>query len=202
METHQELNPETRGATAGAVTFIPESEREHRHDKTVIRLLTAMTVLLSLLVVGLAAGAVWMAMEYQRAQAAFESQAKAWRDDTTHALAVTQGLARDLLVRQDATSAEIVARANQAKAKLAELDRLRGAMGSIPADPFGKADYAIRLSILTLDEARVMGRYTADTAVMMGRQLDLTPAQRQLLSDLRQAKPAGTPKPPQAPASK
>lgn len=173
-------------ARVGAVTFLEAGEATRRRERTMIALLSAMTVLLLVLVIGLSVGAFWLARQYVVVQQALQSQAGDVRQDLSAAVDATQGLSRDLLTRQAALSRDLQAPVRELQAAQARIARERQALGAVPDDPFGKADYAIRMSQLGMDEALSINRHVAATQLAIARNLALTPSQEKLLRDLNQ----------------
>jgi hypothetical protein len=185
-ETKQ-LAPEAR---VGAVTFLEAGEATRRRERTIIGLLAAMTALLLVLVIGLSVGAFWLAKQYAAAQQALQSQAGDVRQDLSTAVDTTQGLSRDLLMRQAALSRDLQTPVRELQAAQQRIARERQALGKVPDDPFGKADYAIRMTQLALDEALSINRHVAATQLAIAKNLALTPSQEKLLRDLnRQLQP-------------
>lgn len=173
-------------ARVGSVSFIEAGDAPRRRERTIIALLATMTVLLLVLVIGLSVGAFWLARQYAVAQQALQSQAGDVRQDLDAALATTQGLSRDLLERQAALSRDLEAPVRELRAAEQRIARERAAMGVVPDDPFGKADYAIRMTQLALDEALSINRHVAATQLAIAKNLSLTASQQKLLRDLNQ----------------
>jgi hypothetical protein len=173
-------------ARVGSVSFIEAGDAPRRRERTIIALLATMTVLLLVLVIGLSVGAFWLARQYAVAQQALQSQAGDVRQDLDAALDTTQGLSRDLLARQAALSRDLEAPARELRAAEQRIARERAAMGVVPDDPFGKADYAIRMTQLALDEALSINRHVAATQLAIAKNLSLTASQQKLLRDLNQ----------------
>jgi hypothetical protein len=186
-ETKQ-LAPEAR---VGAVTFLEAGEATRRRERTMIGLLATMTVLLLLLVIGLSVGAFWLAGQYAAAQQALQSQAGDARQDLRAAITTSEALARDMLLRQATLSRELNVQAGELRALQSQLARRRAALGEIPKDPLGKADYGIRVTQLTLDELMAVNRHVSATQGLLAKNLALTTSQEKLLRDLnRQLQPA------------
>lgn len=173
-------------ARVGSVSFIEAGDAPRRRERTIIALLATMTVLLLVLVIGLSVGAFWLARQYAVAQQALQSQAGDVRQNLDAALGTTQGLSRDLLARQDALSRDLEAPVRELRAAEQRIARERAAMGVVPDDPFGKADYAIRMTQLALDEALSINRHVAATQLAIAKNLSLTASQQKLLRDLNQ----------------
>jgi hypothetical protein len=173
-------------ARVGAVTFLEAGEATRRRERAVITLLGTITALLLVLVVGLSVGVFWLARQYDAAQQALQRQAGDVRRDLGAAVGTTQALSRDLLNRQASLSRDLEAPVKALQAEQQRIARVRAGMGEVPDDPFGKADYAIRMSQLALDEALAVNRHIAATQLALARNLALTPAQARLLKDLEQ----------------
>lgn len=176
-------------AQVGAVTFLEAGEATRRRERTIIGLLAAMTTLLLVLVIGLSVGAFWLARQYAAVQQAVQAQAGDVRQDLGAAVDTTQALSRDLLTRQAALSRDLQAPVRELQAAQARIARERQAMGTVPDDPFGKADYAIRMTQLALDEALSINRHIAATQLAIAKNLALTPSQEKLLRELNQQRP-------------
>jgi predicted nucleic acid-binding Zn ribbon protein len=171
-------------ARVGSVTFLEAGEATRRRERAVIMLLGAITALLLVLVVGLSVGVFWLARQYDAAQQALQRQAGDVRRDVGAAVGTTRALSRDWLNRQASLSRDLQAPVNALQAEQQRIARVRAGMGEVPDDPFGKADYAIRMSQLALDEALAVNRHIAATQLAIARNLALTPAQAQLLKEL------------------
>lgn len=187
----KQLAPEAR---VGSVTFLEAGEATRRRERTIIALLATMTALLLVLVIGLAAGAFWLAGQYTAAQQALQSQAGDVRQGLSAAIGTTQALSRDLLTRQAALSRDLQAPVAALQASQQQIARARAAMGEVPDDPFGKADYAIRMSQIALDEAVALNQHVAATQLAIAKNLALTPAQAKLLQDLNRRPAPGAAK--------
>jgi uncharacterized protein HemX len=177
----KQVTPEAR---VGSVSFFEAGDAPRRRERTIIALLATMTVLLLVLVIGLSAGAFWMARQYAVAQQALQIQAGDVRQDLRSAITTSEALARDMLTRQATLSRELSVQAGNMQAQQSQLDRQRAALGEIPKDPLGKADYGIRVTQLTLDEVRAINRHVAATQRVIAKNLSLTPSQEKLLRDL------------------
>ena len=193
----EDVKPAAPEARVGSVTFLEAGETTRRRERAMVALLGVITGLLTVLVVGLAVAAIWLSQQYAAAreqvaglQQSLESEAGGMRTELRQAIATTQGLSRDLLMRQATLSRDLAAQIGEIQALQARLDRQRAGFGQIPAGPFEKADYAIRMSQLALDEAMAINRHVAATQLVIAKNLALTPAQQKLLEDLNRQVPA------------
>lgn len=178
-------------AGIGPVTFLEAGHDTRRRERVVIGLLGAITGLLLLMVVGLGLGTLWLAHQYDalkaqyaETQGALESQAGDVRQELREAIATTRLLSRDMLMRQATLSRDWKAEIARVEQLQSRLDQRRAAFKQIPKGPFEKADFAIRLAQLTLDEAMVANRHVAATQRVIAKNLALTPSQEKLLRDL------------------
>ena len=176
-------------AAVGPVTFLETPGDQRRRERAVIGLLIAITGLLAVLVVGLGLGAFWLTQQ----AAALRQETGSLRQDLSQALATSQALTRDLLERQAGLSQALGNQAEQLASAQTQLDARRNRFGAIPAGPFEKADYAINVSLVGIDEARMINRHLAETQAALARHMALTPAQQALLADTRRALQAGPP---------
>lgn len=183
---------QTSGAArVGSVTFLEAGHDTRRRERVVIALLASITALLLLLVVALGVGTFWLAQQYKslqaqyaEAQGSLKSQAGGVRQELREAIATTRLLSRDMLMRQATLSRDWKAEIAHVERVQSQLDQRRAAFKQIPKGPFEKADYAIRLAQLTLDEAMAANRHVAATQLVIAKNLALTPSQQKLLRNL------------------
>jgi hypothetical protein len=129
-------------------------------DKTVVRLLSVVACLLSLIVIGLGVGGVIALREYTELKKALPQTQGA---DLAATLQEARAALNQLTDRQDALASALGKEAAVTKKKMAALQSQRRKFEEVRSGPIDKMAQAIRLCQLLADEALTMMDHTVRT---------------------------------------
>lgn len=153
---------------------------ETRRSDPVVRLLTALVVLVALLVVGLGLGGFYVLHQLSKVRAAVRGSSG---QDLT-ALRDTMKRSADLLEeatrRQDALAESLGARAGKSVDELHALQRRRDMLAGVQKGPIDKMGQMVQLNQLMSDEMMLLLDHLTSTQAAVAKAVRPLPTQRQL----------------------
>src|SRR4051812_4076171 len=151
-----------------------EAERDVRDSKSMIRLLTALVVMMALLLVGMVGGGLYGFAKYRQAQ---KTVSQATTSASGKPAKNPDEIMKELDTRRDVLSRELKAQADETQKRLVALDKRRAADSQVEKGAIDKAEQMFRMMQLMSDEMMVMLKHLIGTQEALARSMaQQTPA--------------------------
>lgn len=144
-----------------------EAAPQEADSKLIIRLLSAIVVLLTLLVLGMACASLW----------AF-TQLHAAKEDAHRLTVVMQELGKEGRERQRQFSVGLHQNSESTREGIAQLQKRRARLEALPTAPLAKVDLMLKLSQFLIDEQLELMQNTADFQRLLAAAVQPLPAKK------------------------
>lgn len=169
----------------------PAGTLEARQQQTVIRLLTALVVLVGLLVLALTVTGILAMREYAKLNATLERSFGGNVQSVQATLERTRDVLDEVTARQAAAAAGLTRVAEQTEKRVAEFQRRRDALSGEAKGPLDKLAQMIRLMQVMVDEQMAMLQHFAGSQAELAEAMRPLPTQRALRRETRERERRG-----------